>query len=1318
MQLRIQSADGRSQSITLDPAKPLRVGSHPSAEVVATGANIQKVHCGITFKEGSYRIILNKDCAPIEVNGQPSKGAILRDGDRIRVGETVLIFGDSPATSAQPNIEDEFGLAPLDDGPKAAAPKPVEDEYGLTPLDDGPKSSPMAAKPAQPTAVKPAAGAGPAAKAGPAAVKPSTASSGGKGKPADDPFGLGGSAAADDPFGLSPTTGGGSDDPFGLGTPAGSAPAASDPFAAPAGSGSKSARGGSGGKGAAPTAGGGLGPELPSLGELPSLPSTSAGLPSMPLTSGGKPGVGGKPTAGAKPKVAAGPAGPSIGSRIAAWSKTSSAQSLFGILAMFAAVGLGAWLVSRLPTPEMAYAEADRLYAAKDYERASAAFTDYAQKYPTHRLVDIARIKSGLARLYPQYAAGRDWKVVMVETKSVLDDWGPLAQSSLAQQSLSDLLPKLAAAMVARAQGATDDPKGGGELLKEAQAGLGLAMRHLPTDVQVKKGLAPLEIKLVGIERDVRQASALSALVDRIKTARDGGKFAETFALRDEVILEFPTLAGAPSLIQVMSEVAAAEAAQVRGQPGEKPAPVKEPVGAAKTWFSTPWGSWPQIMLPSGPGKQPDSSPPPDATPKPGPIIAIASAHFGIVVGFDVGMQEPVWQHYLGAGVTAEPVAVGEGASAGVIVVDARLSTLVRLKLTTGKPTWTLPLGDTSGQPILAQDRVVVVERGGLVREIDLAQGTELARYQFALPLLPTATFDAARGVYYVLAEHSNLYVVSPEKSACIEGHALGHPAGSITLPPVVFGERLVIVEADGLAESKLHLFAAKPQLKRLQTEKIAARIATGPLVVEDQIWLACDNGEVLRYSLKGGSTERPLEAGPRIAAPFASLDEATPRQVLVSGQGWLFGDGVRVFDPKSPTADVATSSAASQSSFAIEGRPVIVGDVAICVGRGLTSGVRWVLGMSNRGELREVHPLAVPIVAMAARGDDAAQGVVALDAYGCLYDWNAKSPAKASSKSQVPRAMTRVLAAPAAAARLPDGTIVFLPGRGATMLFAVPGKPAAEGDAPSPLIVTQLPGPLACAPVVVQDLIAVAIQDGPLCLVDPRSGQVVGEPFFPEVAAGTGIDWSGLGAVGTNQLAAARRPAGTSPGMLWLFQLTGSPPRLVIAAEVATQTTLDSPLAAIKTHLFAIDTHAALVSYEIAKEGNNTLLKAGPARPFVGGFEVGPLSIDGRVVIGTGSGQIVVVADADGPLFSTPVQSAALIALTPLGGDRYAAVFADGSVGTFELPAGQPPVGPGKLIRTGLPLSGPIVKNGNEWLAAGRDGVLYALPVSEESSR
>jgi hypothetical protein len=171
LQLEIVQGDGNRRKVTLDQTKSMRFGTSKLVEVVVSGKDVRPLHCGVIWKRDHFELAAATAAKQVELNGTLVTSAVLKVGDRFRVGdvEITVVASEAPLTSTKATdaagANDEISLAPLDEVPArkpAPAPKPAikplafstssADEMVLAPMDDVPARPAKAVTSAAPQA--------------------------------------------------------------------------------------------------------------------------------------------------------------------------------------------------------------------------------------------------------------------------------------------------------------------------------------------------------------------------------------------------------------------------------------------------------------------------------------------------------------------------------------------------------------------------------------------------------------------------------------------------------------------------------------------------------------------------------------------------------------------------------------------------------------------------------------------------------------------------------------------------------------------------------------------------------------------------------------------------------------------------------------------------------------------------------------------------------------------------------------------------------------------------------------------------------------
>lgn len=1349
MQLRIKHADGHEENVALDKAKPLKIGADSSADVVISGRGVLPVHVGIAFRDGSFVAMASKAAQTIDVNGQPVNQAPLEEGDRLKIGPVTITasaasaagsdFDDefglapeegshapaksapakpkAPPTPAPTPIDDEFGLAPMDDvghgkpakPAPAAAPKPAaksppaksapvkpsapveDDEFGLTPMDDEghgktpakPAGKPAPSKPAAPVSKKPdpllddeddgaeiglspmedsghgkkpaktpakPTAATPAAKS-PAGKAPATKAPAGKapaGKPAD-PKKV--KPPADDDFGLSAV------DPLGDG---GLEPLGDDSGLEPLGD-----------DGLEP-----LGDEGSSfddaLGSAAQAPSKPAGKDAKPTAKDAKPAAKDAKAVPARPRK--GKTGPSFGQKLGKALQSPAARKAGIGLAALAAVLLVTFILLKLPTADASFQSANQQFQNKEYAQAAESFQKFLTSYPGDPRVGEARAKKGLSQLLLTLDASSDWPASLRAAEESLSSLGPDARNEAARATLAAALPKIAQNLSERASTAfTRKHETAPAMFEEAQRALALVAKHVSPADRREQGMPAVEVKMFRLEKDLQLAQSLSKAVAEIKAAAEAKQLAQAYELRTKLLVSYPRLASHSDLDAAMRLVADAATAAVEHKLLDKKALGADPTGPIALSLSLAARVGGSLTVPAG------------ALP-----AVVAAPSEGTVYGVDLAKGTVVWRRFLGFNPQVEPVVLGESKDARVLLVDSTAGGLVMLEQATGKLVWRQAIEGIVAAPAIGKSQAYVPTARGAVYTVDLKSGALQAETVLPQPISAPPALEESTGRVYQLGDHSNLYVLSSE-GKCEAAFSTGHEPGTVHLAPLLMGNYLLLAVDEEVDSTTLRVFQKGRDFKPLQSLKLAGHLSRAPLAVDKTLYLATDDGNVLRCDVDPAKGDQPLVA----LSPLVGLPAGPPVNLaLVGRELWVAGAGLSIYTL--PLVGEGTP------------RRFFTGDRLVDVPRPLGSGKNspWVLVRRPRGwpglavslatsaEDLATKPAEVRLASLAGPAGLSAKGeqMALVHPVGGVEEITSgvftagESPVLASLAAE--------------SARRPlEGTLlawddthsVFLPGPGSDAILVF-----TPGDAKS-LRRISLPGPVASTPIRAGDLLLVAIQRGPLFLVDPTKGPV-GEPFWAKLSAGQFPDWRG--------------PTETAPGQFVIsdghekiYRIAVNQAKLEVAAEAALESPLTSPLAAVGNLVWGADARGQLLAF-------GTDLKPAGAIPLDSPVAWGPISLGEWVLVATAGERLIAVGSEPTTKWQIDLPHGAIAGATKAGAENVLFASQSGTVWGLKLDTGELL----SAIELGLPLAGQPVVASDKVVVTGRDGAVHVLSATAAS--
>jgi len=1421
LQLDILLSDGTHRTLSLDQSKSVRFGTSKLVEVVVSGKDVRALHCGVIWKKDHFELAAATAAKLVEFNETQVASAVLRVGDRFRVGdvEATVVARDAtvppakatnatgaddeislapldevparkPAPASKPaakpmapatSLADEMVLAPLDDAPArptkaatTAAPQPSpkneaahDDEMRLAPLaaDAAPKaqgssSTPRkpapqpAAKPSAPTTSSPdemvlaplddaparqanavtTAAPTPAPKNEAAhddemMLAPLAADTGPKtkgssspplkpvSKPAEQPLAKTSAVAAPpsaakkeaahDEMTLAPlatdtvqkTQGSSSPprNPAPMPATTGQAakpsrPAAARPQSKPATkpqvqSKKQPASHDKTGKSALGSSSAVLfGDELSDMSDMADM--NLADLSAVPAVTDATDPLGPSPAAqpsavqrksGHPGKAKAGKtqgAGKKIGAqhdrKVKGPSRFKSPR-LWRAIAALAALGLGAYgavWYSRLPSADEILAAAEREYESGALGAAAEKFNTFMRRHSSHPRADVARAHRALARLRAAADAGGNWPTALSTAQASVPSAADVLGHPDDRRLLADALAKIAKGLLDEAHVLAAEKTDAAQVaFDRAREAVALCRRWLPQRLRTATGLDQTELDLARSERERSRVLALEVAIRRIEAG-------EADQARRELLDEHAELAADTRLMDVLNEAAAAEHDHVVFGPFEPPVPPKaNDFPSDGALFASAIG---QTASANG-------------------VVPVLATGVGCAYGIEAASGRLLWRRFVGFDTSFVPRALDETADADLLFVDSTRSEVTRIKALSGQTVWRTPLPAFDAEPIVAADRVFVACRNGDLVALDVASGA--ARWKCAIPrpLSVGPAIDVARGLIYQLADEGQLYVLSESERKCIQVIYLGHESGEIATPPVIVDQWLLVAGDAGLARAMLRVLATANQptgVTVMQTLALSGQVAS-PLLVHERIVYIATVGNGLESFRLGEDPTSPLVPGPR-----RRPDEGSPivgRLSLAGGKLWLAGDGVRGYTLPLDESSLAAAATVAAGQFV---QPIVArgesmllaaqlaGDYGIRVQSlplASVNSVTWTVDVGT-------GPAAGPAI------DPTSTTVSILHQSGTLFRTPIDQFSDVAQFVSIPRIgvgapelsqVPRLRADERSIVVFDDGLIVCSTAREPEALLVLnPTEPVPRLER------WPLPGRLACHPARFGNELLLGLERGGVYLVDPRSRELVGEPFGGTFELDNLPQWNLATTPDTTQ-------AIVSDGMTLYRLVRGATPSpaLVVEAKADLDSPIKSPLAVTSTQIGVADAAGRLILFDLASLKTNAIALEGTV-------VWGPLALNNQLLVATEGGRLCCIAEADKIAWQVELPDGSPLSAAE---DGNALIFANrrGVIWAVAATTGD------TLWRReiGQPLAGAIVVAKQGVIVSTSDGTLHLLP-------
>lgn len=362
-------------------------------------------------------------------------------------------------------------------------------------------------------------------------------------------------------------------------------------------------------------------------------------------------------------------------------------------------------------------------------------------------------------------------------------------------------------------------------------------------------------------------------------------------------------------------------------------------------------------------------------------------------------------------------------------------------------------------------------------------------------PLSPKKTPVVYDGKILQLGERSTLFLIGES----VQSVFVGHRKGSVRVPPIVFGQLILIIEQTDVRTSMLNVFAWKDDktLVKLQSFELDGIVDTSPVADKKQIFVATDSGSL--YQFLATRANEPLSL--KLNAKGNAETARTIRYLLLAdGQIWMADQLLTRFDVltsqgrfthKSAVyaggATIAPLQKIGQTIFQVSAAPLMCG-VTIRAVSADDLRVHW-----------ETH-IGDPVFAEPILQEDGSNRVFTASGKVFVIDKNGQSHLYRRLPPNFLKApIQRVL-------QLSDGYQLLIASGEPRTLFEVPIQIAVLDPDDNNRVGFRwlsFPAPVAAEPIFFGGGVLVPLQNGQIVLKNPRTNEDIAYPFVAEQIQG-----------------------------------------------------------------------------------------------------------------------------------------------------------------------------------------------------------------------
>lgn len=735
-----------------------------------------------------------------------------------------------------------------------------------------------------------------------------------------------------------------------------------------------------------------------------------------------------------------------------------------------------------------AFDEAKRVYEAREYERSSKLFADFAYNFSRDDRASEAKVYSVLSRIREDVEKVADPNTALKKAQELLPTIASEEALGGLRTDVTDMLLQLSEKYIKRvdATPALDDRE---KLLEKMSEQMNLVRdpRYVGSQERTQNALRIQNIEegQARAKRDIQRGKDLLVAIDVMSKANEAKDVNETYNTRRDIIRKYPILESDLKLNELLN-IATGLQKDLVVSASKMPS-----VGTE----SVPAGISAKAMLVNRTAKSDSESP---------EVIFLKLK--GYLVAIRAGNGAVLWSQFFGLDWTGKPQPLALTGDSDVIVSYPEKGVLKRLAAADGSLVWEVKLEHRIHEPMIDGDDIFVTAENGEIYSLDAATG--VARWGKKIPQNIEVGVGGALGrkKRYAIGNHSNLYALSRTSGQCEEVEYLGHNPGTISIPPIWVLNHLIVFENAGPDYSFMKILNTNDDgLGITPSAQIPFRFK-GHFVVEPQIegrrFVVTTNlGEVAMFEVDVASTKDKVvklagniekETDPKITWPlllgtdlYLASNRLAKYEVQVSSQkmnrSWLKDDG-----------DTFTN------------RPVRVNEAIIHsrIVRG-TLGVRVASINPQTGDPNWETDLGVPISWISGTPNR----FTALTTQGAVFSFDTANLQSQKPVSQIENlGRNQRLMKFLDPLSLQDGRIaIFNSAQGNQLLIIDPSK----NSNLSKLLSIEFKGAIpANDAIAVGNTIIVPLSNAQLAMIDPDKAQQVGIPFQPTIEAGENPKW------------------------------------------------------------------------------------------------------------------------------------------------------------------------------------------------------------------
>lgn len=554
--------------------------------------------------------------------------------------------------------------------------------------------------------------------------------------------------------------------------------------------------------------------------------------------------------------------------------------ALFAVLTAF-------WAFSSPGSAELRQ-EAEEAVMAEDYRKAIGVYDKFLKHYPGTNDIRLLRSLAELRLAEKEATAAGDWtaavEVAKTQVKSLPKDKERIDSDVL--QKFGITLAKIGEGLAQQVQAHPD---------KDSVGRLQSVVKTLEENIPEINRPTKMLDEMKGILQHGIQEVAIRQELDRtVEAIRDSAKAVEVqaaYTAYHDFVQSNPERTDDVRLTDAMKQVSAVQQKEIKLV--EKLLPAARQERPSGMLAAMPLAVQPvKGELAEGRGK----------------LFFVVEQ--GTAYGLNAATGKTLWRRFVALdpklpAVTAMPI-TGPTTS-DVVLCDPVHQELLRVQGATGELLWRLVIGQPIiAEPVQAGKWLLLLTKDQRLLLIDPATGDSPRYFQLPQAVRLPPVVDAVHRLIFLVAEHSNLIVLSMDQldggqvdkgqldmGQCRQVFHVGHETGKIAASPAIVGDFLLLPVNDAPSDAKICLFSifqdkeGEP-LMPMQTIRLAGYIDIAPVAFGRGAAVVTAQGSLFVLDQNKAGNKLPFQV---VASKPVSLEEKATHYALSASRSFWVAD-------------------------------------------------------------------------------------------------------------------------------------------------------------------------------------------------------------------------------------------------------------------------------------------------------------------------------------------------------------------------------------------------------------------------------------------